>query len=74
MSSSTESLPTKPATNPTAASMHDSLSRRTLRALSFRNIGAVYVWAVIAVIFSFWASETFPTWATVNQVLEARLF
>lgn len=37
--------------------------------LSFRNIGAVYVWAVIIVVFSFWAPDTFPQWATAKTVL-----
>lgn len=37
--------------------------------LGFRNIGAIYVWAIIIVVFSIWAPETFPTWATVKTVL-----
>lgn len=36
---------------------------------SFRNIGAAYVWLLLIVVFSFWAPDTFPTWATVRQVL-----
>lgn len=44
-------------------------SRRAASALSFRNIGAVYVWLVIVVVFSFWAPGTFPTLITVKQVL-----
>ncbi|MFF4799099.1 ABC transporter permease [Streptomyces sp. NPDC001351] len=43
--------------------------RRAAAALSFRNIGAVYVWLVIVVIFSVWAPDTFPTVITVKQVL-----
>jgi ribose transport system permease protein len=39
------------------------------RHLSFRNIGVVYVWIAIIVVFSFWAPDTFPTWATVKSVL-----
>lgn len=45
------------------------LGRRTVAALSFRSIGAVYVWLVIVVVFSVWAPETFPTATTVKQVL-----
>jgi ribose transport system permease protein len=45
------------------------LGRRTVAALSFRTIGAVYVWLVIVVVFSVWAPETFPTATTVKQVL-----
>ena len=37
--------------------------------LSFRTIGAVYVWLVIVVLFSVWALDTFPTAITVKQVL-----
>lgn len=37
--------------------------------LSFRNIGAVYVWLAIMVVFSIWAPETFPTMQTVQSVL-----
>jgi ribose transport system permease protein len=37
--------------------------------LGLRNIGAVYVWIIIIIIFSIWAPETFPTWATVKTVL-----
>ena len=35
----------------------------------FRNIGAVYVWIAIIIVFSFWAPDTFPRWATVQSVL-----
>jgi len=38
-------------------------------ALSFRNIGAVYVWLAIAVIFAVWAPATFPTWTTARQIM-----
>ena len=39
-------------------------------ALSFRNIGALYVWLAIAVIFTLWAPSTFPTWTTARQILD----
>jgi ribose transport system permease protein len=42
---------------------------RWTRHLSFQNIGAVYVWALIIVVFSIWAPDTFPTWQTVQSVL-----
>ena len=38
-------------------------------ALAFRNIGAVYVWLAIAIIFAVWAPATFPTWTTARQIL-----
>jgi ribose transport system permease protein len=37
--------------------------------LGFRNIGALYVWAVIIAVFSIWAPDTFPTWQTAKTVL-----
>src|SRR5690349_17648665 len=46
-----------------------TLGRRAVAALSFRNIGAVYVWLAIVVLFSVWAPDTFPTIITVKQVL-----
>lgn len=42
---------------------------RLARDLSFKNIGAVYVGAVIFVVFTSWAPATFPTWDTVRQIL-----
>lgn len=39
-------------------------------ALSFRNVGALYVWLAIAVIFAIWAPATFPTWTTARQILD----
>ena len=36
---------------------------------SFRNIGAGYVWILLIALFSVWAPDTFPTYATVRQVL-----
>lgn len=38
-------------------------------ALSFRNLGVVYVWIAIIILFSFWAPSTFPTWQTARTVL-----
>ncbi|MEE1761403.1 ABC transporter permease [Streptomyces sp. SP18BB07] len=69
------STPTRPAAlRPPASHRPPGLVpaapvRRMAAALSFRNIGAVYVWLVIAVLFSVWAPETFPTATTVKQVL-----
>jgi ribose/xylose/arabinose/galactoside ABC-type transport system permease subunit len=47
----------------------DTRGRRALRALSFKNIGAVYVLAVIVVIFLIWVPETFGTGQTAKQIL-----
>jgi ribose transport system permease protein len=42
---------------------------RVLSALSFRKIGAVYVWAVIVVVFLIWIPSTFGTLQTAKQIL-----
>jgi len=39
------------------------------RHLAFKNIGVVYVWIGIIVLFSLWAPDTFPTWDTARSVL-----
>lgn len=52
-----------------AAAKSGVRAKRALHFLSFGNIGAVYVWAVIIVIFSIWVPDTFPTIETVKQVL-----
>ncbi|WP_371673236.1 ABC transporter permease [Streptomyces sp. NBC_00289] len=59
--------PDLPAVSP--AGPLGALGRRAVAALSFRNIGVVYVWLLIVVLFSVWAPDTFPTSATVKQVL-----
>jgi ribose transport system permease protein len=53
---------------------HRSLATHLSRALAFDRIGAVYVWLGIIVVFSIWASETFPHVATVKQILNANAF
>ncbi len=39
------------------------------QAFSFRNVGVIYVWIAIIILFSFWAPDTFPTWQTARTVL-----
>jgi ribose transport system permease protein len=36
---------------------------------SFRNVGVIYVWIAIIILFSIWAPSTFPTWQTARTVL-----
>lgn len=48
--------------------VQSDLGQRTMRALTPRNIGAVYIWALIIVFFSFYTDQFF-TWDTVRQVL-----
>jgi ribose transport system permease protein len=38
-------------------------------AFSFRNVGVIYVWIAIIILFSIWAPHTFPTWQTARTVL-----
>src|SRR5690348_9618603 len=44
---------------------------RLASALAFDKIGAVYVWALIAIVFAIWVPNEFPHLATVKQVLNA---
>ena len=39
------------------------------RSLSYKNIGAIYVWVAIIIVFAFWAPDTFPTWNTAQTIL-----
>jgi ribose transport system permease protein len=48
-----------------------ALGTRLLRGLAFDRIGAVYVWIGIALIFSVWVPDQFPTSATAKQILNA---
>ena len=42
---------------------------RWVGALSFRNIGAVYVWIVLILIFTVWKPSLFPTSQTAKTVV-----
>ena len=53
------------------SSPHRNRADRLRRAFAFDRIGAVYVWLGIIVIFSLWASNTFPHVATAKQVLNS---
>lgn len=37
--------------------------------LGFKNVGAIYVWTIIIVVFSIWAPDTFPRWNTAQTIL-----
>ena len=44
--------------------------RRSLKQLiGFENIGALYIWVAIIIVFSIWAPDTFPTTTTVKAVI-----
>jgi ribose/xylose/arabinose/galactoside ABC-type transport system permease subunit len=68
-STATEESPT--SAPPASRGQGELLVRRLGRGLSFRNIGAVYVWLAIAVVFAIWVPETFPTAATAKQILNS---
>lgn len=42
---------------------------RWLGSLSYRNIGAVYVWILLIIIFTIWVPDLFPTDQTAKSVL-----
>src|SRR5882724_10902038 len=42
--------------------------RKSLRYLSFGNIGAIYTWALIIVVFTIWVPDLFPTGQTVEAI------
>ena len=56
---------------PAAPSRWHAVGRRAGASLSPRNIGAFYVLAIIIIVFSWWVPETFPTTATLKQVLDS---
>jgi ribose transport system permease protein len=59
------------ATSAVAPRVSTGAARRWVAGLSPRNIGAIYVLAIIIIVFSFWVPETFPTVATLKQVLDS---
>jgi ribose transport system permease protein len=48
-----------------------SVAKRIAAGLAFDRIGAIYVWAGIAVIFAIWVPDQFLTTATAKQILNA---
>ena len=46
--------------------------KRWARALSFRNISAIYVFAVLFVVFSLWVPDTFLLGSTWKSMLDAQ--
>jgi ribose transport system permease protein len=66
--------PTAAAPEPRSTARRGHAARRPAwarlrKGLSFQNIGAVYVLVIIAVVFTLWVPETFPTWSTVKEIL-----
>jgi ribose transport system permease protein len=45
---------------------------KVLRALSFRNISALYIFAVMFIVFSIWVPDTFLQWNTWKALLDSQ--
>jgi ribose transport system permease protein len=65
--------PAEPGLSSPAADVEDrgrpSAGRRVWSAVGFKNIGAIWVWVAIIVLFSILAPDTFPTLATVKSTI-----
>ncbi len=73
---STVQTPTAKTSNTTRVPAEATLPRREIaspdrlrKALSFQNIGAVYVLLLIIAVFTIWVPDTFATWSTAKQIL-----
>jgi ribose transport system permease protein len=62
---------TAEAQPPRAAVERPGAAARLARGLAFDKIGAIYVWALIAIVFAIWVPDRFPQVATIKQVLNA---
>jgi ribose transport system permease protein len=61
----------EPQRPPAAPRVRPSAAKRIARGLAFDRIGAVYVWAAIAVVFALWVPDRFPQVETAKQILNA---
>jgi ribose transport system permease protein len=48
------------------------MPEKIVRALSFRNISALYIFAVMFVVFSLWVPDTFLQWDTWKALLDSQ--
>jgi ribose transport system permease protein len=67
-SADSQLTPVEPSSSEEPAAV-DVPRRSWTHTLSPKNIGAVYVWLIIIVVFSVWAPDTFPTWQTAKTIL-----
>src|SRR5436305_5827994 len=56
---------------PRPAAQRPGVATRIARGMAFDKVGAIYVWALIALIFAIWVPDRFPQYATVKQILNA---
>jgi ribose transport system permease protein len=71
MAPATAGQVTAEAQHPRPAPDRPGVATRIARGMAFDKVGAIYVWALIAVIFAIWVPDRFPQYATVKQVLNA---
>ena len=57
---------------PAAATPRSTRLAALARALSFRNISAIYIFIAMFVLFSFWVPETFLRWDTWKALLDSQ--
>jgi ribose transport system permease protein len=71
MAPATAGQATAEAQHPRPAPDRPGVATRIARGMAFDKVGAIYVWALIALIFAIWVPDRFPQYATVKQVLNA---
>lgn len=67
----TEIQPVTPPTSPPSR-RSPSVFAKFLGALSFRNISALYIFAVMFVVFSLWVPDTFLQWNTWKALFDSQ--
>jgi ribose transport system permease protein len=60
-----ETAPIQPSPKPPKRRVRAGLAAQ----LSFRNIGAIYVWIALGIVFTIWKPDLFPTTQTVKSTL-----
>jgi ribose transport system permease protein len=63
--------PATPPPSTKGAAGGAGVARKLFDGISPKRVSALYVLAIIIVVFSFWAPDTFPQMATVQQVLNS---
>jgi ribose transport system permease protein len=64
-----DTLPQAPVSEPAPVRRRGG---KVVRALSFRNISAVYVFVALFVVFAIWVPETFLEWRTWKALLDSQ--
>jgi len=61
-----------PSSPPAETRRGPSTATRIARALSFRNISALYIFAVMFAVFSIWVPDTFLQWNTWKALIDSQ--